>query len=310
MDDDKLTEEEQAALDESMADDGDETEEEEQQAAPAKEAADDDDGEEDGDAEPEKAEAEPKPEPEKKFVPLQALDAERGKRRDVEAELTALQAKFQAMQPAQPAQQDQPDEMPDAVLEPEKHREWWARERQRLTEPYERMRQQQEQQQRLANEFNQLKRYAETHEAAFREQYKDADYDGALKYMQDKQARIFKAMGYQPYEIQQKVSEAELSIAVEAARRGLSPAALVYNLAMESGFSPAGASGDASDDVSENITRLADVQRQTRSINGAAGGPKPDEFSVADLANMTEKQLDALERKDPEKFRRMIGASE
>jgi hypothetical protein len=297
MADEELTPEEQTLLDDSKADVED-TEAPVSEEKPAEIVAD-----EDEDEAPETI-AVVEPEKEKKFVPLQALDSERHARRTVEQELAALQDEIKALRAPPPAPAA-PEKMPDPVVEPDKFEQWLISRDQRLSQPTIQMEAQARQQEQQRQQMAALRGYAERHETAFRDEHKDGDYDGAVTFMREREARKFEIMGYNKAEIPNLVTQAEIGVTALAAQRGQNPAALIYNLAIENGFTPKQAK--AAVDEAEKVTRLADVQAKTRSTAGVGGSPRQEEHSVADLASMSEKQLDALEKKDPEAFRKMIG---
>lgn len=261
------------------------------------------------------AEAEPKADGEKDgMVPIQALDRARQKENAAQAELAELRAEIAALKtaqqaaaqaPQQPAQQQPvPEERPDPVMDPDGFFRYMEAQRAKDRQPYEQLVAQAQQQQAANQQMMDLKNYAAADEAAFSQQYPDKDYNGALKFARDVKQREMRLMGYPEEHINQLMTQVEIGVAQTARHLGVSPAAYIWNYAMMHGYQPGGAQAAPQPDAGADITRLADVQRQTQSGAGRAGAPREDEMSVESLLRLSDDEFAKLSDDD---FRRAVG---
>lgn len=327
-DDTDLTPEEQAALDSArdepeVLDENDELEAvnaEAEQAAKAgaeKKSKAKASKPEDGDGEDEGAEK-AKAKPDDGTVPIQALDRERHKRTQAETELAEIRQKLAAIEAAQRAAQqaaefaqdarnrgiEAPKERPDPVTDPDGFFLWLEAQQAKAREPYEQLQRAVQQQQQRNQMLMQLKDFAASDEDNFRQQHPDKNYDEALEYARDIKAKELRLMGRSDHEIQQFMPQIEASVAEMARLYGISPAAYIWNYAHMHGYRPGGAPQGVQGNAGDNITRLAEVQRQTQSGAGRSGAPREDEISFERLANMSEEEL---ARMDEETIRRAMG---
>lgn len=269
-----------------------------------KEAEADDEGDDESEGE----EAEPEVAAKPGMVPLQALASERQKRQEVDAEAAQLRAELnelrqmvsQFQQPQQHPQQA-PDEMPDPVLDPDAFKAWFAKREQALREPYAKQAEEQQRIQQQRQQIGELVRYAEAHEKAFKAEHADKDYEGALNFARQKVAESFRLMGEPEDRIPALVQQQELQTAAMAYERGINPAAYVYNYAKSNGFAE-----KARDD--DNIERLDDARRRTASTASAGGSARADEVTAESLARMSPEKLADFAKKNPEAFKRAMGA--
>lgn len=273
-----------------------EAEDESEEAEPAQESA----------PEPEAEE------PDKRYVPLDALHSERGKRKDAEAELADLRQQLQQLQqmvqrpqPQQPQPQAEAEEPPDPLVDKAGYDAYWHRKLAEVSKPIQEQREREQQQQQYQSAVQQLHQYAVEHEQEFRKEYGDRDYDGALGFMRDRTRKNLKLMGVPDGQLDQVLAQEEMKLTATAYQRGMNPAALVYNMALNSGFQPEAQASQPSE--ADKVRRLGEAQKQTKSASGVSGAAREDEVSVEQLANMSQAELAKLTDKDPDLVRRLLG---
>jgi len=288
---DDLTEEEQAAEAAMMADEGEPEPEQEQDPEPVEAEAE----EPEQAAESEKPKAKEKPDG---FVPIGALHEAREKGKAAESENAELRRQMQELQQAlqsigRPAQAQQSDEMPDPIISPNEFKDWLGRRMQAEREPVEQMRQQQAQQAQEQRRIAELSEYASTHEQAFRQEYPQADYDGALDHMIGLKTREMQMMGMPEARIAQELRNLRIGTVEYARQNGISPAAYVYNMAKLYGFQEKTTTAQPQQ-AAQQVERLATAQKQTQSLAGASGRPRDDELTPTKIASMSEAEIAKL----------------
>ena len=215
-------------------------------------------------------------------VPLPALDSERHKRKEGEAEIAALKAQILllAPKPADAAPKD--EEIPDPVLDFEGFKAWHARDAARRAQPVQQM----QQQMRQAQEFTALKGFAQTSEAKFSAD--TPDYGDALAHAREMKAKEFRAYGYTDEQIPALVDQVEGSIALLARQQGVNPASIIYDYAKMTGYKGAKA---AEESAGEKIARLDKIKAKTQSTAGATGSARNDEITPERLDEMDDEEL-------------------
>lgn len=269
-------------------------------------------------SEPEKA-AEPAPEskaePDKdklpdRMVPIQALDSERKRRQESDGEnaqlrqqVAALEQRMAALtQPQQPAQQQ--DDIPDPITNEAGFKAWLLAQQEAAQRPYREMRERAAAAQRQEQEFATISNYTAQHEAAFRQQYPDNDYDGALDHAVKQVAHSLRMMGYSDADIPELVRRQQVETARMAYERGINPAAYVWNYAIQTGYRPV----QKQDADGANVTRLAEVQQRTKSTASASGSARSDEITPEYLSRLSDAEFQRVYDKNPEAVARALGA--
>lgn len=254
-------------------------------------------------SEPEAAGADPtrteKPkEPPDERVPLPAYLEEKKARREMERELQALKAEMDRYrqhqeQAARTAEQRQAAEAaqfkPSVKYEDdpvEYLRQQNAHLAQRLEER-ERIRAEQErqiaEQRQVAAQQEQFRQYVSWQEDQFRGQQKD--YDAAVEYIRGKRVEQlhnqFKAMGYQDSpDLRRAIGESVMSefygLASKALQNQVNPAAALYDIARQWGYTPAQAqqvaqAAQAPSQDSAKLDRLEKGQKAAKSVAAMAG---------------------------------------
>lgn len=254
-------------------------------------------------AEPEEAE----PEPEEKHdrtVPLTVLMKERQRRSESEEQLRALREELSQLRetitPPQPERADTaPDEMPDPVLDPAGFKSWMAAQHDQAVAPLRQQREQQERAAKIQQAHRALTGYASQAEDAFRKEYPDRDYDAALDFARQRAVTNARLFGVPDEKIGETVAQQEAQLVAQAYRRGVSPAALLWNYALQNGFQERPAEQE------DRIERLALTERKTRSVGSAAGRPREGDISLESVARMTDEEFAKL---PPEKLEQIMAA--
>lgn len=226
-------------------------------------------------------------------VPLGALQEERTKRQQAQAELAQLQQRLaqieaHTQQLAQQQQAQQQAEIPAFVDDPEGHLNGLKAQ---FQQELENLRQGQAQSQQFVQEQQFRAQVAEVGEfitqaeAEFRAQ--QPDYDAALSHMFE----LAKAQVRQAYpgatdaEVQQVEAAALLQLAVECRAQGHNPAQRLYERALASGFQ---ASHRA---ARSQPTRQAPTSLST--INGSSRAPdQRGNVTAKDIASMSTQEFD------------------
>lgn len=274
-------------------------------------------GEEAGEeAEPDEEPAEGEQKLKPGTVPIQALDSERNKRREMDIEnaalreqMSQLQAQLQALtaaqQPAQPAQPAAGElgAAPDPVLDPKAFSDWLAKREEALKQPYQEFQKAQQAQQQRQQALSTLTDYTTRHETAFRQTHPDKNYDAALQYAAEQVAEDFRMAGYPEAEIPAMVNRRRVEVAAQAYDRGIDPAGFIYNYAVRMGYKPP----EQGQDDGDKIERLATVQQRTRSTAPAGGAARADEITAEALAKMSEAEFGRMWQKNPEAVKRALG---
>lgn len=248
----------------------------------------------------------------KRFVKLDALHAERLRRKDTETQLQELQQQFQQLtqalqqqKPPEQARQEQPDEPPDPVLDKPAFDAWLRNKIESVSQPYTQFQQAMTQTQQVSRAVEDLRNYATTHEQAFRTQHADKDYDGALGFAREKVAANLKLFGFNDGQIPQMVAQEEMKLTALAKQQNINPAALVYNWAIQNGYTPEQAKAQQSE--ADRVEKLGEAQRQTKSGAAATGSARSDDYTVEDLASMSEAKLAKVTRENPDLVRKLMG---
>jgi len=221
-------------------------------------------------------------------VPLAALDSERHKRKELEAQMAVLADQVKTLSNPAPAPQPQEEPLgpaPDPLVDQEGFQAWLDKRDAINRAPVEQMQAQFQQQ----AQFNDLKGFASASEAAFSAE--KPDYKDAFAYAQQKKAEEFRDYGYSEEQIPLLLGQTEASITALARMQGVNPAQIVYNYALRNGYT---GKAEEPGDPGKKITKLASAQKKTQSAGGAGGAPREDELSLEKIADMDQDDFDAL----------------
>lgn len=206
------------------------------------------------------------------FVPHQAMHAERMRRQELERKLEAIEAKLAAPP-------EQPPQYVDPLEDPEGHRryvDYHNQQNQRSVEALQRQIQVQQAQQHIAQSVAQA-------EQQFMAQ--KADYNDAIRFLQETRTRELTSQGYDPVAARQQMSRDAMGIYQAAQQMGMNPAEMAYMRAQSLGYTPKQAQNEA-----KKVEALAKAQEQTSGISGS-GAPQKGKLTLQALAEMSEKEL-------------------
>ena len=222
-------------------------------------------------------EVEPEEEPVETKVSIKALDAERHKRKEVEARTAVLEEQLRRLTAPKP-EEPVVDEMPDPVLDIEGFKGWQQRQLDARMEPVRQMQQHMQAQGAVGS----MAQYANRAETEFKAE--KPDYEAALSHARAMKSRELSGY-FAPEQIQAELGKVEASITLLAMQHGKNPAQIVYDYAVMTGYKPGAA------DEAAKIVKLATAQKNTASTAGAGGSARAEEYTVESLANMSEKEL-------------------
>jgi hypothetical protein len=256
----------------------------------------------DDDSQPEAEEAEveaaveedeqPAPQPEKvekprKYVPHEALHAEREERKKAEAETLRLSQQMAALnerirlsqqmaeQESTRAQEKIPTSLEDpiAVLQRLEQKERDA-ERQRADEEHRRA------------SFNAFAQHYKSQVDLFKATDDGKDFDDAYKFLNEKRAAFHMMTGVPQHAIKQVIENEEANLVGQAMTQGQNPGAKLVELARFYGWNgkqaeaaPA-ASPQAGPDAAKRLDKIATTQQRNASLSSAGGAAPPAAIGV------------------------------
>lgn len=259
-----------------------------------------------------------------RFVPHQALHAEREEHKKTKAQLeeisrkqailedrwnTLLKAGVGAEQ--KPAEED-PE--PDPNVDIFAHNAWLKRQ----IEKERSIRSEREEAERQARASQEQEQaiWSEWHQSAQSYMAEAPDFGDAVKFMSDLRDRQLQALSFANPQLrteQGRVQQinAELKSIIQAAKQqGLSPAQAVYQLAQGFGYQKAAqppAQAQQPLQMPERLASVARAQEASRTVgqtNGKAGG---DELTLEGLMSMSRDEFNAWVDKNPTKFKKLMG---
>jgi murein DD-endopeptidase MepM/ murein hydrolase activator NlpD len=255
-----------------------------------------------------------------RFVPHQALHAEREEHKKTKAQLeeisrkqailedrwnTLLKAGVGAEQ--KPAEED-PE--PDPNVDIFAHNAWLKRqiEKERSIRSE---REEAEKQSRAAQEQEQAI-WSEWHQSAQSYMAETPDFGEAVKFMSELRDRQLQALSFANPQLrseQGRVQQinAELKQIVQAAKQqGLSPAEAVYQLAQGFGYQKAGQAPQPPQ-MPDKLASVARAQEASRTVGQAPGKAGGDELTLEGLLAMSPAEYDKWVQANPNKFRSLMG---
>lgn len=242
--------------------------------------------------------------PQKGHVPHAAMHKEREGRKAAERQRDELLARIEALEASQPKPEPvkvEPapvaDEVPDAILEPEKFNEWLKG-----------------QFQKQDGNFEQLQREAEERRilATFTEQTQRAraakpDYDTAVtQAMQNRVAEI-RAMspGATEDQISQHVNGEVRALVQQAIAQGQDATEMLYNVALARGYRPAESAAPAD---ASRMQALKKAEQNTQGLASSSPSAGVGALTIEALAKMSEPELAKVQKERPAEFARAMGA--
>lgn len=235
-----------------------------------------------------------------KFVPHQAMHEERKRRQAAEAKVAEYEARLKALETPKAPE----PEYADPVVNPDAHRKWLEHQLAKQGKQVQEITQAQQTERQRAEIIN----FAASAEQEFKAQ--TPDYDDALTFARQAYVRelesLFELRGMDPQspevvaEIKQQLAMGEVGLIAQAKQMGVNPAALVYRMAKARGWTPKQAQ------AAQQIAARAEAQKNAATI-GAVPGGSPGEVTATSIASMSEAEIDALLKKNPDALRKALG---
>lgn len=259
----------------------------------------------------EQAEQAPKRE-QQQTVPHGAFAKERARRKETEAALARTREDFarleertnmllQGRHPQQQQQEEQPQRLPgaDDPIGAIEHLMRDAQERRQRDQEHQQATRQAAQQQ---EQFGRLVSTYRARAAEFAEE--TPDFVAAYQHLLTARDEELQEIGvYDPAERARQIQNEEMNVAAVALQQGVNPAQRLYQLAKRRGYQPASKPASSS-------ARLDTVERgqaRSRSLSNAEGSAAPGQITAQDLLRMTPDEFAAYERKNPKRFKQLMG---
>ncbi|PJR88751.1 hypothetical protein CN878_16735 [Ochrobactrum sp. 695/2009] len=255
-----------------------------------------------------------------RFVPHQALHAEREEHKKTKAELEQIKQQQAILndrwntllaarqQPEQQTEETPPDPETDIIG----YMKWQAQQNQKLQEKITNSEKQREQQQQAEQQERVI--WDTWSNSVAQAKTSKPDFDKATEYLsslRDKQLSAFAAANPAFANPQMRVQQinAELrGIIIEAKQQGRDPAEVVYEIAQGFGYAPASAP-DPQQETIDRIARIDEAQRASKTLNQSNGTNSGDPLSAEAIASMPPREFEAW-IKDPaneKRFNALMG---
>lgn len=259
-----------------------------------------------------------------RFVPHQALHAEREEHKKTKAQLeeisrkqAILEDRWNTLLKASAGSEQKPvdeDPEPDPNVDIFAHNQWLARQlnkqREALTAKEKAETEARQAQEAEAAVWNDWHRSAQAYMT------QTPEFGDAVKYLSELRDKQLQALSFATPQLrdpQGRVNQinAELKSIIHAAKQqGIDPAEAVYQLAKGWGFTKAAPSPQAATTVPQMPEKLASVARAQEAsktvgqVNGKSGG---DELTLEGLMAMPAAEFEAWVNKNPAMFKKLMG---
>lgn len=269
--------------------------------------------------------AEPEPSPERdekgRFVPHQALHAEREEHKKTKAELeqirqqqAILNDRWNTMlQVQQKVQQPEPETPPDPNEDIFAFSKWQADQLKALQERVESREKSEEQQQKIAEQEREL--WGHWSQSAQSYAAEAPDFGDAVKFLSDTRTRQLKALAAvdprfgDDNGILGQINAELKSIVVAAKERGENPAKVVHELAKAYGFAAAPQQTQAPNGLTEKLAQIDAAQNASRTLAASPGRNAGDPISPEAIASMSNSEFEAWMKvpENAKRFQSMMG---
>lgn len=263
-----------------------------------------------------------------RYVPHQALHAEREEHKKTRAELQELkefrarmEERWRLFEQAQQAQKGGGEEQEEAPPDPNEDifafSRWQAKQLEKLNAKVAQREQQERQYQEQAQQEQQI--WGLWQSDAQRYAKENPDFPNAAKWLAETRDRQLQALSIaNPHFSDPRARSAQIDaelkqIVVAAAQRGMSPSEAVYEIALSYGYTrqeaEAAAKG-ADNEVAEKLQRLEKAQTASKTVGKASGRSGGDEITPETLAAMSEEDFSRWLSvpENARRFERMMGA--
>ncbi len=237
-----------------------------------------------------------------KMVSLSALHEERGRRKATENEKRALEnqiaelrGKFSIIERLNAPQQLEPPSVENDIFGVVKNTTQTVAEIQRRLKADEEAR-------RADGDRHNLITAYKMDAAQF--ESRNPDFKAAYTHLLNSRATELKAMGYDdPMQLHQALTNDEMSIAQMALANRKSAAEVIYHLAQQRGYRPAGGGGKGAEKL-DTITR---GQNANKSLSNTGGGAGDGDVTADMLLKMPMDEFEAWCTKNPARAKRLMG---
>jgi len=255
----------------------------------------------------EKIETVEEPVKEAKEVPLAALQEERERRKAAEAATRQAELNQARLDERLKIINDRlnPPTKPREIPDPDKDALGALKATTEEIKLFREFQQRQQDETQQRNYAQDIMARASSAEAEFMKQ--NEDYGVASVFLKKSRQAELEAIGKQPLEIQQILTQEGLLLADAALKQGKNPAELIYNLAKSRGYSrqtTVVAAQPVTD--AEKLAKIAEGQKANTSLGNVNATPPKPQMSGKDLLAMDDEQfekwLDKLPTKERAKF--------
>jgi hypothetical protein len=273
---------------------------------PAEGEAPEGEGEDEGEGE-----AQGKPAERFQTVPFHALNEERARRQQLEADnrrMSEERARIdERLRIIEEMNRPQPPEAPAWAVDPIAAGEHLEQRLTRLEQGLQQGSQQWTEQQQQEAQARQLASAAEADAVRFKAE--TPDYDQAYRFWLQSRANEMQAFGLNQSQVIMALQQEEMDLAANAFQRRVSPAETLYTIARQRGYKPGnGHAGNGHDNAADRqIERVATGQERNRTLSGTGGGAAPVQMTATLLATMSNEDFDVWVSKNPRAADRLMG---
>lgn len=251
-----------------------------------------------------------------RFVPHQALHAEREEHKKTRSELQEIRQKQAILedrwntllsatkQPDKVEEQAPPDPLEDIFAYSKWQKEQFDKLQAKITEreqAEQQTRQQQEQESAVWGHWNQsVQQFAA----------QTPDFNDAAQYLASLRTKQLEAIGLDVPSINRTINEELKGVIIQGAQTQKSPAELIYNYAKASGYTqaaPADKNNPAKLELPSNLARVQAAQEASKTIGNASGGPDGDVMTAEALLAMPAKDFDKWATENASAFKKLMG---
>ncbi|TIM14471.1 MAG: hypothetical protein E5Y67_12390 [Mesorhizobium sp.] len=243
-----------------------------------------------------------------KFVPHQALHAEREEHKKTRSELqtikerqAVLEDRWNTLLKASAAQETPVDEPPDPNVDVFAALKWTQDKLLEQQKSAQETREQQERQTQEQQAEQQVWSYWQQDAASYTKE--NPDFGNAAKWLsdyRDKQLTAYSAVDSRFASPQARNAQIETElkdIVIRGAQAGRSPASIVYEIAKGYGYATKPAEAETIDpanvELSEKLTTIDKAMAQSKTLGQAAGRAGGDALSAEAIASMPEREFEA-----------------
>lgn len=253
-----------------------------------------------------------------KFVPHQALHAEREEHKKTRSELQEIRQKQAVLEDrwntllSATKGQDKPDDTPpdpnDDIFAFSK---WQADQLKRLEGKISEREQQETQTKQHQERENAVWGYWDESVRSIKSE--KTDFGDAAQFLSELRTKQLSALAplhpqfADPKGVNEQINNELRDIIVAAAKNNINPAQAVYNLATQYGYTAKGAQKDEALTLPDKLKGIAAAQEASRTVANAPGRAGGDEMTVEALLAMPDKEFDTWTKANAAAAKRLMG---